>query len=122
MVHFQHRTVRQGVAAAQLRDERFSDNLVFQIIKQFFVDAALDFLTGKAAPGFEAEDVVRSAAGEGFFPDAHGGPHADIALPHGKFLSEGQPLRPALHHPFAFDFHNASLFHADFWHFLFIIT
>ena len=37
MVHFQHRTVRQGVAAAQLRDERFSDNLVFQLLKQFFV-------------------------------------------------------------------------------------
>ena len=86
------------------------------------IDAALDLLAGKAAPGFEAEDVVRSAAGEGFFPDAHGGPYADIALPHGKFLSEGQPLRPALHHPFAFDFHNASLFHAVFWHFLFIIT
>ena len=39
-------------------DERFSDNLVFQIIKQFFVDAALDLLTGKAAPGFEAEELL----------------------------------------------------------------
>ena len=121
MVHFQHHAVRQHVAAAQLRDEGLADDLVFQIVKQRFVDAALDLLTGKTAAGLEAEDIVRFAAGERFFPDAHSGPHADIPLPHGKFFLQRQTFRPALYHPFAFNFHDASLFRAEFWHFLFII-
>jgi hypothetical protein len=109
MVHFQRAAVRQAVGAAGLGDEGFADDLVFQLLKQFFVDAALDLLPGKAALALEAEHIVGPAARKGFLPDAHRGPHTDVALPHGKFFLHGQALRPAGHHPFAFDLHGVFL-------------
>ena len=121
MVHFQRAAVRQAVGAAGLGDEGFADDLVLQFLKQFFVDAALDLLPGKAALALEAEHIVGPAARKGFLPDAHRGPHTDVALPHGKFFLHGQALRPAGHHPFAFDLHCRSPLSGFLGNFLFII-
>ena len=106
MVHLQHRAVRQAVAPAHLFDQGFTDDLFLQLHKQVFVDAALDLLPRQPPCGLEAEDIVGAAAGQRFLPDAHRGLHADIALPHGELFLKGQPLRPAGHHPFAFDLHS----------------
>ena len=86
MVHFQHHAVRQLIAAAELEDERFADDLLFEPGEELFVDLPLDLLPGQSAAGLEAEDILRLAAGQGFLPDADRGPDADIALPHGKFF------------------------------------
>ena len=86
MVHFQHPAVRQLIAAAELGDERFADDLLFEPGEELFVDLPLDLLPGQPAAGLEAEDILRLAAGQGFLPDANRGPDADIALPHGKFF------------------------------------
>ena len=86
MVHFQHHAVRQLIAAAELTDQRFADDLLFEPGEELFVDLPLDLLPGQPAAGFEAEDILRLAAGQGFLPDADRGPDADIALPHGKFF------------------------------------
>ena len=86
MVHFQHPAVRQLIAAAELGDERFADDLLFEPGEELFVDLPLDLFPGQPAAGLEAEDILRLAAGQGFLPDADRGPDADIALPHGKFF------------------------------------
>ena len=86
MVHFQHHAVRQLIAAAELWDERFADDLLFEPGEELFVDLPLDLFPGQPAAGLEAEDILRLAAGQGFLPDADRGPDADIALPHGKFF------------------------------------
>jgi len=114
VVHLQHKAIGQGVASADLPDQGLADDLCFQFIKQFLVDGALDLLPCKTASGLEAEDIGRLAALERLLPDAHGGPHADISLPHGKLFLERQSrevftLRPAVHHPFAFDLHDVFL-------------
>ena len=110
----QYKAIGQGVASADLPDQGLTDDSCFQFIKQFFVDRALDLLPCKPASGLEAEDIGRLSALERLLPDAHGGPHADISLPHGKLFLERQSrevfaLRPAVHHPFAFDLHDVFL-------------
>ena len=41
MIHFQHRTVRQQIAAAELRDKGPADDLRFQFIEKRRVDVPL---------------------------------------------------------------------------------
>ena len=119
MVHFQHQPVRQKVAAADLGNQRLCDDLGLQILEEGFIDGAFDLLPRQPAAGLEAEDVVGSAALERFFPDADGGVDADITLPHGELFLQRQcreafALRPAVHHPFAFDFHLYDLISVGF--------
>ena len=109
MVHLQHRAVGQPVAAAELRDEGLRNDLRLKVAEKCFVDVPLDLLPGQPAARLEAEDIAGLSAGEGLFPDADGGLHADVALPHGKLLLHHQPLRPARHHPFALDLHDVFL-------------
>ena len=86
--------------------------------RRLLADRAFATPEGKAALALEAEHIVGPAARKGFLPDAHRGPHTDVALPHGKFFLHGQALRPAGHHPFAFDLHCRSPLSGLFWKFL----
>ena len=72
MIHFQHRTVRQQVAAAELRDEGPADDLGLEVIEKRRVDVPLDLFPRQPAARLEAEDVVGLAARQGLFPDADG--------------------------------------------------
>ena len=113
------RTVRQQVAAAELRDKGPADDLRLEVIEKRRVDVPLDLFPRQPAARLEAEDVVGLAARQGLFPDADGGVDADITLPHGELFLQRQcreafALRPAVHHPFAFDFHLYDLISVGF--------
>ena len=62
MIHFQHRTVRQQVAAAELRDKGPADDLRLEVIEKRRVDVPLDLFPRQPAARLEAEDVVGLAA------------------------------------------------------------
>ena len=107
MVDLQLAAVGQQVGAADFFDQGLGDDLGGQAVEEGLVDGALDLLPGQPPGGLEAEHPGGGAAGFGLLPDADGGPHADVALPHGKLFHQGQPGGPALHKPFAFDLHGS---------------
>ena len=78
---------------------------MLELCEQLGVDFSLDLLAAQGARPFKAEHQRRAPALQGLAPDAHRGPHADVALIHLIVRGLGQPLRPARDHPFAFDFH-----------------
>ena len=111
IVHFQLQAVLQGIGAALLGNQRFADQ-AFQLFKQLRRD--LGFYLFPHQAGFvrcalKTEHQRGAAALQCFAPDAHCGAHADVPLVHAVSLQQGKPLGPALHHPFAFNFHGVHL-------------
>ena len=78
---------------------------MFELGEQFGIDFRFDFLPAQTARTFKAEHQRRAPALQSLAPDAHRGPHADVALIHFIHFGLFQPFRPADDHPFAFDFH-----------------
>ena len=111
IVHFQLQAVLQGIGAALLGNQRFADQ-TFQLFKQFRRDLGFNLFPHQASfvrCALKAEHQRGAAALQCFAPDAHCGAHADVPLVHAVSFQQGKPLGPALHHPFAFNFHGVHL-------------
>ena len=78
---------------------------MLELGEQVGIDFRFDFLPAQTARTFKAEHQRRAPALQSLAPDAHRGPHADVALIHFIHFGLFQPFRPADDHPFAFDFH-----------------
>lgn len=110
IVHFQLQAVLQGIGAALLGNQRFVDQ-AFQLFKQLRSDSVLSLPASpvlSGAPLKQSTSAVRPPCNASR-RDAHCGAHADVPLVHAVSFQQGKPLGPALHHPFAFNFHGVHL-------------